>query len=453
LSKTISAIRPDTPGSHQFVVYGDSCSGIPGYAHEATTASINDVVARLDPEPEFVCFLGDEISGLTTNEAELRRQWDYWFEHEMAWLDRDRISLYHTTANHTTYDRLSESVYAEVMSHLPANGPVEQRHLSYFVRRENLLMVFVNTMWTGLGEGRVETTWLDEVLTANADAEIRLVLGHHPVFPINGFSGAYQRELEPENGRRFWSSLVRHGVRAYLCSHMLAFDTQVHDGILQIMTAGAGTKHRMPEEIEYLHAVQMTIDPEHLRYQVIDNSGLVREWLAWPPPGVFEPVTDFPALSLESSPNAHEVAMLEISGIATDVGGPAQTLVSAWTGDDALANLWIGLVGPEQRLVVQLAPERNRSPHSWIGPAVEPGQPFALDLMLHPGLGPGGILWRASGSEAWTSLTGSSAWGLERLPRLPHWSIGMTKGNADDRAFGGEGLIVRASQTKIRLAY
>jgi hypothetical protein len=210
MPNAIPAIRFDTPDAHQFVVYGDSCSGIPGYVNEATTAAVNKVVSRFDPVPDLICFLGDEISGLTTDEAELRRQWNHWFTHEMAWLDRERIPLYHTT-----YDSLSESVYAEVMAHLPANGPADQRHLSYFVRRGNLLMVFINTMWTGLGEGRVETTWLEEVLSAHADAEIRLVLGHHPVFPINGFSGAWQREIEPEaaGSGRFWS-----GTRSVLIS-------------------------------------------------------------------------------------------------------------------------------------------------------------------------------------------------------------------------------------------
>jgi hypothetical protein len=233
---------------------------------------------------------------------------------------------------------------------------------------------------------------------------------------------------------------------------MLAFDTQVHEGVLQIMTAGAGTKHRLPEGIEYLHAVQMAIDPEHLRYQVVDDTGELREWLTWPLPEPFDPVTDLADLTLANSGEANEVAMLQVSAMAAERGGAAQTLVSAWTDEDALANLWIGLVGPEQQLVAQLAPERNRSPHSWAGPAMAPGQPFALDLMLHSGLGPGGMLWRVTGNDAWTSLTGASAWGLERLPRLRHWSTGNTKGNADDRAFGGEGLIVRGSRMQIRLS-
>ena len=128
----------------------------------------------------------------------------------------------------------------------------------------------------------MEATWLDRTLSEQADARYKLVLGHHPVHPVNGFSGPYQREVGPEDGRAFWQVLVRHQVLAYVCSHILAFDVQVHDGVLQILTAGAGTAHRMPEGIEYLHAVQVVLDAGGLRYQVLDTAGQVREWLIWP---------------------------------------------------------------------------------------------------------------------------------------------------------------------------
>ncbi|MGY3440120.1 hypothetical protein [Bradyrhizobium sp. USDA 4473] len=65
---------------------------------------------------------------------------------------------------------------------------------------------------------------------------------------------------------------------------ILAFDVQVHRGVLQICTAGAGTAHRMPEGVEYLHCVQATLDQRGLRYQVLDTEGAVREQLAWPLP-------------------------------------------------------------------------------------------------------------------------------------------------------------------------
>ena len=119
-------------------------------------------------------------------------------------------------------------------------------------------MVFVNTMWTGLGgEGHVET----DVARRGAAARMPTrgtswCLAIIRVYPINGFSGAYQREIGPEHAADFWDVLVESGVLAYLCSHILAFDVQVHRGVLQICTAGARHGHRMPEGVEYLHCVQ-----------------------------------------------------------------------------------------------------------------------------------------------------------------------------------------------------
>ena len=280
---TIPALLPRSAGGHQFVCYADCCSGVPGALHEETFAAVNAVVTRLDPQPEFICFPGDEIVGLTTDDQALREQWRHWFEKEMAWLDRAAVPLYPTTGNHTAYDEASAAVFRDVLEHLPRNGPPGLEGLAYFVRRDDLLLVFVDTMGVGIGgEGRVETDWLNAVLQENTDAQVKLVFGHHPVHPVNGFSGAYQRDVAPENGRVFWELLVEHGVLAYICSHILAFDVQVHQGVLQILTAGAGTAHRMPEETEYLHALQLALDSEGLRYQVVDTAGEIREWLSWP---------------------------------------------------------------------------------------------------------------------------------------------------------------------------
>jgi broad specificity phosphatase PhoE len=88
LANSIRALIPRDSAGHQFVCYADSCSGVPGGPHEATFAAVNAVVAQLSPQPEFICFPGDEIRGLTVDGEELRRQWRYWLEQEMGWLDR-----------------------------------------------------------------------------------------------------------------------------------------------------------------------------------------------------------------------------------------------------------------------------------------------------------------------------------------------------------------------------
>jgi hypothetical protein len=123
---------------HQFVVYGDSCSGVPGAPHEQTFAAVNAVVRRLSPSPDFIVFTGDEIAGLTADRQELKAQWRYWLDREIGWLDLAAIPLWHTTGNHTAYDPMSEAVFRDVLGHLPRNGPPGQEGLSYWMRRDDL---------------------------------------------------------------------------------------------------------------------------------------------------------------------------------------------------------------------------------------------------------------------------------------------------------------------------
>ena len=87
--------------------------------------------------------------GLTTDAEQLRRQWRHFFDARNGLAGSRRLPpLYHSTGNHTVYDSASEKVFREVMPHLPGNGP---GGLSYFVRRGDLLLVFVNTLDAGAG--------------------------------------------------------------------------------------------------------------------------------------------------------------------------------------------------------------------------------------------------------------------------------------------------------------
>ncbi|QIG94323.1 MULTISPECIES: metallophosphoesterase family protein [unclassified Bradyrhizobium] len=448
MNDSIPALLPRHSG-HQFVLYADSCSGVAGALHERTFASVNDVVRRLHPRPEFILFPGDEIIGLTADAGALRAQWRHWLDTEMSWLDRREVPMWHTTGNHTTYDAMSEAVFREVLK-LPHNGPSGQEGLSYWVRRDDLLMVFVHTLWSGLGgEGHVETDWLEAVLAQHGDARHKLVLGHHPVFPINGYSGAYQREIGHEYSARFWDILVRADVTAYLCSHILAFDVQVHRGVLQLCTAGAGTAHRMPEGVEYLHCVQAALDQSGLRYQVLDTEGVVRERLAWPLPSFDQaswsplPRGASPAPLSGAAPPATAIA-LKLSGRTAAAAAAPQTLLCT-PAPGMIAPLWLGLRGPKQTLTLILGREQVRSPHYWIGPELGADADFALDVAFYPDMGPGGVLWRRSGDTRWTSCTAISATGLERFSWPAVWSVGCGEGGPDDRRYAGPRLEIAAS--------
>ncbi len=102
--------------------------------------------------------------------------------------------------------------------------------------------------------------------------------------------------------------------------------------------------------------------------------------------------------------------------------------------------LWIGLVGQARRLAVILQPTPGRSPHTWLGPMLPAGAAFDVELMLHPDMGPGGMLWRENGR--WSSFESASAWGLERLdwPDVCHiardpWGYWPYRGGALDVAY------------------
>jgi hypothetical protein len=449
---SIPALLPRGKG-HQFLLYGDSCSGVPGALHEKTFASVNAVVQRLRPQPEFILFPGDEIIGLTPDPDALRAQWRYWFDTEMAWLDRAAIPIWHTTGNHTTYDVMSEAVFRDVLD-LPNNGPPGQAGLSYFVRRGDLLMVFVNTLWSGLGgEGHIEIEWLATTLREHRDAPHKLVLGHHPVFPVNGFGGTYQREIGHEYAHPFWDILVNENVLAYLCSHILAFDAQVHRGVLQICTAGAGTAHRMPEGVEYLHCVQAALDEQGLRFQVLDIDGVVRERMEWPLPGLDParwrelPLGETEALFSGPVQSGRRIELRLTGQSAKTDTASAQTIFTAFA-PGSIAPFWLGLRGPKQTLTVIVGRDPGRSPSYWFGPDLPAGDSFDIDVAVCPDMGPGGLLYRHHDTAHWSSFNSATARGLERLSWPRHWAIGYGQGGAKDRPFRGAALNFQIAQTE-----
>ena len=448
----IAAIVPRGLG-HQFVIYGDSCSGVPGAPHEETFAQVNRIVARLTPSPQFIVFPGDEIAGLTGVADTLRAQWRYWTDVEMKWLRGRDIPLYRTTSNHTVYDGISEAVFREIQYHAPDNGPRDQRGLSYAVRRGDLLLTFVNTVWSGLGgEGHVETEWIAELLRDHRDAAAKIVVGHHPIHAVNGYSAPSQHVVDPKQGATLWSIFKDNGVLAYVTSHVLAFDVQVHDGVLQLTSAGAGTKHRMPEGIEYLHCVQAALDQEGLRYQVIDVDARIRERLTWPVrlpqplrwrpivggAGPWQnPLADTTPSDWPSGP----VFLWRVQGRTEPGAAGEQALLSA-SSSEGLPAFQIALRGPDQTLTVVVSPEPGRSPGYWHGPRTAPGGTFDFQIMVHTDMGPGGLLVRSGEGGSWSSLRSSSAWGAERLVWPSRATVGHGPLGPTDRPFLGRALSV-----------
>jgi hypothetical protein len=367
----------------------------------------------------------------------------------MAWFYERETPIFQIPSNHNTYNALAEGVFREIFPDIPANGPENQKGLSYWVRRGDLLLVFVNTNFSGLGgSGHVEHEWLDRVLTEQADAPRKLVIGHHPVHAVNGFDLWPSWRVAPEEGRAFWDVLVRHDVFAYVCSHILIFDVQVHEGILQVTTGGAGTYGMklglMPGNVEYHHLVQGALDETGLRYQVLDTTGTAREWLSWPMPepdaAGWQPLDQDHHPDLSYNESSRWIAHFRISGELVESSG-FQTIVSGWQSWEGPEALWIGLTGRESRLTVQLVPEAGHGAQIWLGPELSGADALDIDIAIHSGMGPGGALWRHKDGP-WSSLRSSSAVGAERLSPPERWSSGYGQSGEQDRPFLGRHLTI-----------
>ncbi len=307
---------------------------------------------------------------------------------------------------------------------MPLNGPGDQKGLAYWLRRGNLLYVSIHHPAPNPnyrpGFDFADMAWVDEVLAQNADAAYKLVAGHYPVFRVNGYTGM---SIPHADWEPFWATLRKHHVDAYLTSHVLAFDVQVRDGILQICSGGAGPDV-MPAATEATHAVQIALDREGLRYQVLNVAGKVRESLAWPflPPedvsranpknwlpmeaGQPIPVGDLPQsriflyrisnLAYFANPHEYRVDLLE----GTKAG---QRMLQAWIDLLSLrlnVTLDIGDVGLQH----------------WLGPVIDFRKgSMDVEIAFHPGMGPGGVLWRWDDSSPWSSMETTSEYGLEAM--------------------------------------
>ena len=132
----------------------------------------------------------------------------------------------------------------------------------------------------------------------------------------------------------------------------------------------------------------------------------------------------------------------EFSGISSDISQASpQTLISGWESKKYLPLIWIGLTGAEQRLTVYISPDAGRSPHHWYAPKISPKTRFNIQIAIHNGMGPGGLLYRCDDNSFWFSLKSSTPWGAEKLKWPKIWSVGnnyMNKNN--NMCFNGSDL-------------
>lgn len=257
---------------------GDSCSGIPGQKFEANLARIAARILERNAPADALLYLGDHVEGYTDDESRLHAQWSHFLDKEFRALNARYSRVLHLAGNHDANTPISAAL-CEARMPVPPQARL-RKGLNYVVDLAEAQIVVISTCdLANRGFAAVDMGWLAEALRS-LSAPIRLVAGHYPFHPVNGYQEVPKWVFAADKRVEAWRLFREAGVQAYLCSHIIACDFQVHDDIVQLCSGGAGTEYG-PDGVmgngEFRHFVTCTISPEQFAFEAIDENGRVRE--------------------------------------------------------------------------------------------------------------------------------------------------------------------------------
>jgi len=139
-----------------------------------------------------------------------------------------------------------------------------------------------------------------------------------------------------------------------------------------------------------------------------------------------------------------KVFLLRFQGVCPDPWrGDPQTVLLGYSGGNfgSPRNVRFTLEGNLPTLNVGLVVEHPYA-QKWAGPVLVPGKPFDVQVAIHPGMGPGGIMWRSDERSAWSSMRGESPRGAELSGWTIEWKLGHDLCGPHDKPFTGDKLHV-----------
>lgn len=206
---------------------------------------------RLQEEgPDFTLNAGDIMDARWwESEAQVKRKTEeYWTGFKKRFDDRKMV-VYVAPGDHEYGDdgglklgpiaRAFGKQFTRLMG-MPKNGPANHLGRSFFVRKENLLVITLDTFEDqgerfGYTVGKEQLVWLEEVFKTHADAEFIVVQGHLPIVGPVRSKNSSASMLAKSTDSDLWKLMVKYGVHVYLCGEHHRITVKQHDGIWQIV--------------------------------------------------------------------------------------------------------------------------------------------------------------------------------------------------------------------------
>ena len=235
---------------------------------------------RLEAEgPDFTLNAGDIMDARWwQDEAQVKAKTEaYWKGFKKRFDDRN-LTVYVAPGDHEYGDdgglakgdiaRAFAKQFTELMG-MPRNGPANHLGRSFFVRKGNLLLITLDTFEDqgprfGYTVGETQLKWLDETMTANADAEFIIVQGHLPIVGPVRSKNSSASMLKNGAKSKLWKLMVKHGVHVYLCGEHHRITVKQRDGIWQIVHGGLwGTQ----TDLNYMRG---RVGPQQLTLELLE---------------------------------------------------------------------------------------------------------------------------------------------------------------------------------------
>lgn len=206
---------------------------------------------RLQKEgPDFTLNAGDIMDARWWNDAKQvqEKTEEYWVGFKKRFDERG-MTVYVAPGDHEYGDdgglkmghiaRAFGKQFTKLMG-MPRNGPANHMGRTYYVRKDNLLIITLDT-FEDKGKrfaytvGDEQLAWMEKTLMANQDAEFTIVQGHLPIVGPVRSKNSSRSMLEGGTNSNLWKLMVKYGVDVYLCGEHHRITVKKRDGIWQIV--------------------------------------------------------------------------------------------------------------------------------------------------------------------------------------------------------------------------
>lgn len=235
---------------------------------------------RLQKEgPDFTLNAGDIMDARWWDDAKQvqEKTEEYWVGFKKRFDDRG-MTVYVAPGDHEYGDdgglkkghiaRAFGEQFTTLMD-MPRNGPANHIGRAYYVRKNNLLIITLDT-FEDAGEkftytvGDEQLAWMEKTLIANQDAEFIIVQGHLPIAGPVHSKNSSSSMLKDGTESGLWKLMVKHGVNVYLCGEHHRITVKKRDGIWQIVHGALwGTQ----TDLNYLRG---TVRPGEMKLELLE---------------------------------------------------------------------------------------------------------------------------------------------------------------------------------------